>query len=73
MDAGIIAAFKRRYRRFQLQDAIDRDEQQKADIYKVDQLIAIKWAKAAWNDISSKTIANCFKHTGLFERETQKK
>ena len=60
MDAGIIAAFKRRYRRFQLQDAIDRDEQQKADIYKVYQLIAMKWAKAAWNDVSSKTIANCF-------------
>ena len=72
MDAGIIATFKRRYRRFQLQNAIDRDEQQKADIYKVDQLIAMKWAKAAWNDISSKTIANFFKHTGLFERETQK-
>ena len=39
MDAGIIAAFKRRYRRYHLQNAIDCDERGEArTIYKVDQI-----------------------------------
>jgi hypothetical protein len=67
MDAGIIAAFKRRYRNFQLQDAIDKDEAGASDIYKVDQLSAMRWCKRAWKDISPTTIANCFRHTGLFD------
>ena len=69
MDAGIIAAFKRRYRRFQLRDAIDKDEHGIRDIYKVDQLRAMRWALAAWNDITDVTICNCFKHTKLIDDE----
>ena len=38
MDAGIIASFKLHYRHIQLQYAIDRDEAEEKDIYKVDQL-----------------------------------
>jgi len=67
MDAGIIAAFKRQYWNFQLQDAIDKDEAGATDIYKVDQLSAMRWCKRAWRSISSDTIANCFRHTGLFD------
>ncbi|CAG8722105.1 28187_t:CDS:1, partial [Racocetra persica] len=37
MDAGIIALFKLHYCHIQLQYAIDRDEAEKKDIYKVDQ------------------------------------
>jgi len=62
MDAGIIAAFKKRYRRSQLYRALDLEEAGSDDIYKVDQLQAMKWAVAAWNDISSTTISNCWKH-----------
>jgi len=42
MDAGIIACFKLHYRRMQLQHAIDLDEAEEDDIYKVDQLQAMK-------------------------------
>ncbi len=69
MDAGIIAAFKRRYRRFQLHDALDKDAEGEADIYHVDQLTAMKWYEAAWKDITPATIANCFRHTGLWPKD----
>ena len=67
MDAGVIAAFKQRYRRYHLQNAIDCDERREGfNIYKVDQLTAMRWSVADWNEISSTTIANCFSHTGIF-------
>uniref|UniRef100_M4BHK5 DDE-1 domain-containing protein n=1 Tax=Hyaloperonospora arabidopsidis (strain Emoy2) TaxID=559515 RepID=M4BHK5_HYAAE len=48
-------------------NAIDCDERREGfNIYKVDQLTAMRWSVAAWNEISSTTIANCFSHTGLF-------
>ena len=67
MDAGIIAAFKRHYRRLHLQNALDRDERGETNLYKVDQLTAMRWSLAAWSEISSATIANCFRHTGLMD------
>lgn len=67
MDAGVIAAFKRHYRRFHLQNAVDRDERGETNLYKVDLLTAMRWSKAAWEEISRTTIANCFRHTGLFD------
>ncbi|KAG5463055.1 MAG: DDE superfamily endonuclease-domain-containing protein, partial [Olpidium bornovanus] len=66
MDAGIIAAFKRRYRRYHLQNAIDKDERGKTKIYAADQLTAMQWSIAAWDELSPETIKNCFRHTGLF-------
>jgi hypothetical protein len=65
MDAGIIAAFKRRYRKLHLQSAIDREECGEAELYKVDQLTAMRWCRAAWGDVSMETIANCFRRTGI--------
>ena len=65
MDAGIIAAFKRRYRKFHLQNAIDREERGETELYKVDQLTAMHWCRAAWDEVSMETIANCFQHTGI--------
>uniref|UniRef100_A0AAV1UP45 HTH CENPB-type domain-containing protein n=1 Tax=Peronospora matthiolae TaxID=2874970 RepID=A0AAV1UP45_9STRA len=67
MDAGIIAAFKRHYGRLHLQNAFDRDERGETNLYKVDQLTAMRWSLAAWSEISSATIANCFRHTGLMD------
>uniref|UniRef100_A0AAV1T6V0 DDE-1 domain-containing protein n=1 Tax=Peronospora matthiolae TaxID=2874970 RepID=A0AAV1T6V0_9STRA len=67
IDAGIIAAFKRHYRRLHLQNALDRDERGETNLYKVDQLTAMRWSLASWSEISSATIANCFRHTGLMD------
>ena len=71
MNAGIISAFKIYYRRFHLQSAVDRDERGDHNIYKIDQLTAMQWRKAAWEEVSAATVANCFRHTSLFEEETQ--
>ena len=66
-DAGIIAAFKKRYRRYHLQHALNCDEcGEIGNIYKVDQLTAMRWPLSAWTEISASAIKNCFKHTGLF-------
>lgn len=62
LDAGIISAFKRRYRSYQLEEALARDEAGNVDIYKVDQFQAMKWSLAAWDQISARTIANCWRH-----------
>lgn len=68
MDAGIIAAFKRHYRRLHLQSALDRDEAGETNLYKVDQLTAMRWSLLAWSEVSSTTIESCFRHTGLMDR-----
>ncbi|CAG8750629.1 12330_t:CDS:2, partial [Racocetra persica] len=44
-DASIIVSFKLHYRCIQLQHAINCDEARESDIYKVDQLQAIRWVK----------------------------
>ena len=67
MDAGIISAFKRRNRRFHLQNALDQDERNELNLYKVDQLTAMRWSLVAWSDISATTIRNCFRHIGLMD------
>ena len=59
--------FQRHYRRFYLKNALDRDERNEVNLYKVDQLTAMRWYLASWNEISQQTIENCFHHTGLFE------
>uniref|UniRef100_M4BTI3 HTH CENPB-type domain-containing protein n=1 Tax=Hyaloperonospora arabidopsidis (strain Emoy2) TaxID=559515 RepID=M4BTI3_HYAAE len=52
-------------------NAIDCDERREGfSIHKVDQLTAMRWSLAAWNEISSTTIANCFSHTELFSTES---
>jgi hypothetical protein len=67
MDAGIIAAFKRRYRQYHLENALARDENgEREDIFKVNQLQAMEWSLSAWETVSSTCIQNCFRHTGLF-------
>lgn len=42
MDAERILTFKRRYRRYQFWDALDKEEPNRVDIYRVDQLTMIR-------------------------------
>ncbi|KAK1942309.1 Tigger transposable element-derived protein 6 [Phytophthora citrophthora] len=66
LDAGIIGALKRRYRRRQLQHALDKEEEGiDRDIYAVDQLLTMKWVKSCWRDIPKDLVLNCFRHTGI--------
>jgi hypothetical protein len=68
MDAGIIAAFNRAYRRKQLlwiYDKIKRGEKLKK-VYAVDQLQAMRWSKEIWEKHQQKsTVKNCFQHTAV--------
>ena len=77
LDAGIIAAIKLRYRRRQMEFAVDMAEVGKGDIYKVDILSAMRWLTDVWSEITADTIFNCWRVTGIMgsdmttEREGQ--
>jgi hypothetical protein len=73
IDAGICAAFKRRYRKMQMEYAIHLDEMGERDIYNIDLLRAMRWSEQAWYEITDKTIHNCWQHTGLIARENRDK
>ena len=60
LDAGIIAAFKKHYRRRQLAYALDlMDAGSVANPYKVSQLQAMRWTVRAWNGLDQSVFANC--------------
>ena len=66
MDAGIIAAVKKRYRRKLYERALDlMDEDDTTNLYRVDLLCAIEWMTEIWKDIESTTIHNCWCKTAL--------
>ena len=65
MDAGIIAAMKKRYRSFQLQRALDLEEIGHKNIFNVDVLQAMKWSQEAWDSVGPATIENCWRHSGV--------
>lgn len=50
-----------RYIRF----ALEQHERGVADLYKIEQLRAMHLADEAWNEVTSATITNCFRHTGI--------
>lgn len=67
LDAGIIAAWKVRYRKMQYERALDLLQDEGKNIYKVDQLTAMKYGKALWNDLPSAVLFNCWRTTGLLD------
>jgi hypothetical protein len=64
MDAGIISAFKRHYRKRQLQHAVDMIEDSKPP-YKIDQLTAMYWSAGCWRTMDSSVLANCWRHSTI--------
>jgi hypothetical protein len=65
LDAGIIRCFKAVYRRMFCLRAVDLEEAGEENIYKINLLEAMKMAKKAWDEVESKTIQNCWEHTGI--------
>lgn len=65
MDAGIIAAMKVKYRRYQMERALDLAEEDVLNIYKVDILSAMRAFKRIWRSLPPSLIRNCWKHTGI--------
>ena len=74
LDAGIIKNFKLKYRKKLLRHVISRitNNLSASDIAKeVDVLQAITWVAAAWNDVTEKTIGNCFAKCGILEQTAE--
>ena len=68
LDAGIIRAFKCKYRKRLLKCVVSRiDEDKNASEIKKDVTIAkaIHWLQVAWRDVSTETIINCFQKSGF--------
>lgn len=67
MDAGIIAAVKVRYRKMHMERALDAIDESIKDIYKIDQLSAMKLVQTVWNELPAKVHSKCWIHTGLLD------
>ncbi|KAH9126751.1 hypothetical protein AeMF1_002829 [Aphanomyces euteiches] len=80
LDAGIIAALKKKIQRRKTKMVLSKFEklrrQHKAagtkpsrreiiEIHKVDMETGVNWAKEAWEEISMSTVSNCWKHTNI--------
>ena len=67
LDAGVIATFKQRYKKFQLKHAIHAVATSGASNkpYAVHQLQAMEWCTSAWEEMPGSTIRNCWRHTGI--------
>ncbi|CAO3588797.1 unnamed protein product [Absidia cylindrospora] len=70
LDAGIIAAYKKRFRSRQyLEAAKEFNAGQRDKLYEINVDIAIRWSTTILRQgISSTTIFNCFKHTTLLDK-----
>ena len=65
LDAGIIRCFKAHYRRLFCLRAIDQDDAEQQEIYKISLLDAMVMAEEAWECVSPTTIKNCWGHTEI--------
>ena len=65
LDAGIIRCFKAHYRHEFCLCAIQQDDAEEQDIYKINLLEAMVMAEQAWKWVSPTTLKNCWDHTGI--------
>ena len=71
MDAGVIASVKARYRSERMARAVDLTDENLADFYKVDILMAMRILRKIWNNLPSETIRNCWADTGLLSSSSE--
>jgi hypothetical protein len=66
LDAGIITAFKRRYRRYHMLYALDRFEAGRPGVFHVEQLQAMRWARHCWKqELPEEIIRKCWAGTEI--------
>lgn len=65
LDAGIIAAMRVRYRRRQMEHAVDLLDTNAFDLYKSNILISMRQLSKIWKEWSIDTIRNCWGTTGI--------
>ena len=61
----IIRCFKAHYRRQFCLRAIEQDDAEEEDIYKINLIEAMVMAEQVWKSVSSTTIKNCWNHTEI--------
>ncbi|CAG8739779.1 1230_t:CDS:2, partial [Gigaspora rosea] len=69
MDAGIINTFKAHYKRLYINQVIHDFDRGVEEPSKIDILQAIRLVKAAWEAISTETLKNCWRHTGILPHQ----
>lgn len=67
LDQGIIRCFKAHYRATYIERAIARYDEgiTPSEIYEIDQLRAMRLANAAWQEVDTTTIRNCWHKSGI--------
>lgn len=69
MDAGIVAAVKLRFRKMHMERALDAIDESIKDIYKIDQLTAMRLIQTVWDELPAEVHIKCWKHTGLLKEK----
>ena len=66
-DQGIIRCFKANYRAMFFQYAVDQYDQgiPPANVFKINQLEAIRMIESAWHNVNASTIRNCWDKAGI--------
>jgi len=65
LDVGIIHCFKAHYQHQFCLCAIEQDDAEEEDIYKINLLEVITMAERVWKSVSPMTIKNCWSHTNI--------
>lgn len=80
-DAGIIRSFKSRVNNIKNRYYVDQLDalleqalsagkesvESSTDFFQVDILVAMRWAQEAWESVTSITVNNCWRHTGILD------
>lgn len=65
LSLGVVAAFKRRYRRLQLMQALDRHELGEKRVFAVDQRQAMEWSVQCWQSLPPDLVQQCWQQSRL--------
>ena len=68
-DAGIIRTLKAHFRRFQMEHALDRWEDNQDKIYYMSVLDGMCMLARAWKQVKQSTIRNCWRHTRILRQD----
>jgi hypothetical protein len=71
LDAGAIRCLKAWYKRLFCERAIDLDNANEAEIYKINLYESMRLTEKAWSMVSAETLLNCWKHTGIVPEEAK--
>lgn len=64
MDSGFIAFMKMRYHHFQISLSLDSEYRNTGDVYKINQLLAMKCIQNVWDVLEPDVIRNFLQNTG---------